>query len=199
MVFCQSRFELRDFNMEPKSKQQNLAKGLLYFRSDPWLSFFFSNRKDGYPIKLGPKEMRTLVKSLPDALGHCRSVSASLEAKEGKYGEGVFDRTLLKEDKLSSVRLEGSVFEGKAFLFLKPYYKPREKTPEEKAREEAEEAAKREKEEEMDEFDLEVERALKKHLEPSREFWNPGRGAVQLVDDDLELIKAFFLETIREN
>jgi len=179
-----------------------LAKCSLAHKKEPLDTFFFNNQKSNGALRLNPQQMRTFVKVLPEGLKSCKDVDESIKAGENKFSEGIFWRELIREDKISSLRLEGNIYEGKPYIWLRPYYKAMEKTLAEQAKEEAVEAALQQAnghEEEEDDYFRAIDMAIKKQKVPSTVNWNVGKGACMLVLEDLEPIKKFFFDKMIPN
>jgi len=168
------------------SARQQLEKGTASFiGNDGELALEFKNDAGGTSFHLTEKGVENLMMVLPTVSLKMAEMAAKCEVNDNH----VFCSYTLSQRGSNSVRLEGSVFAKKVYLFLKPYFMPKlsqstgEAVPD--ARLEVEGPLARD--EELDAF-LSNLRG-RKLQEPLK--WLPRQGGLQLGFADIAVLQKF--------
>lgn len=126
--------------METENEFFSLENGFIKFVSLPKPVFEVYNLKMDRPIFLYPREMRTLVKDLPELMRVAALAQKELDETEGNETDGavkdgepqpegrnVFEKVLLKVNS-SVVKMTVDVYKGKSYVWLKRFFVPKEDT-----------------------------------------------------------------------
>lgn len=104
--------------------QLTLPKCKVFFDEEKRTFSFDADHTKGSPIKVSVWSMANLIRALPSAESEMKKVEGSPD-----WEDGVIFVAPVQENSRSSVKLEASVFNKQAYLFIRAYYRPLQDAP----------------------------------------------------------------------